>query len=559
MRHLILYFFIFVWMPLLGQEITSTQNGTSFYLRTFLEPTDPSQKPLVQGQILFSSVVVHRFYTERDFQVAWMREDTVLLELAYEMRYEIQQSKFDGLQPTDYHLQAIDGLFSRYEVARSEGKSLSRADLAALDLLLSDAFVMLASHLYHGKVDPEQLRTVWNIQRSAPDLYLDQRLNSALEGGSIRRALQDLYPSFTIYRPMREGLRQLYEDFERFQIEQSSGWKEIKISKSLKVGDKSPIIPQVAKKLAFWGFLPNDFESQGKDYDAEIEEAVKKLQLKFGMEPDGVIGQGTIYALNQSPEDLIKKASVNLERLRWLPDNLKEQELIIVNTANFQFDFIQQRDTLLSSRVIVGRSFHSTPQFSAQMSYLVFSPTWTVPPSILRQEVIPGMRKDPQYMAKRKMRLLTFSGQEVPVSSVDWSKVSAAGFPYMVRQDPGEHNSLGLVKFMFPNKHHVYIHDTPARSLFEREDRALSYGCIRIQKPVELAKLLLQHDERWTDDRIHTAMRQSREQVVNLNRKIPVVILYLTYWTNSNGRMFFRRDVYNRDNEVFQALIQPRN
>jgi len=554
-----LFFFLFVWMPLLGQEITSNQNGTSFYLRTFLEPTDPSQKPLVQGQKLFSSVVVHRFYTERDFQVAWMREDTVLLELAYEMRYEIQQSKFDGLQPTDYHLQAIDGLFSRYEVARSEGKSLSRADLAALDLLLSDAFVMLASHLYHGKVDPEQLRTVWNIQRSAPDLYLDQRLNSALEGGSIRRALQDLYPSFTIYRPMREGLRQLYEDFERFQIEQSSGWKEIKISKSLKVGDKSPIIPQVAKKLAFWGFLPNDFESQGKDYDAEIEEAVKKLQLKFGMEPDGVIGQGTIYALNQSPEDLIKKASVNLERLRWLPDNLKEQELIIVNTANFQFDFIQQRDTLLSSRVIVGRSFHSTPQFSAQMSYLVFSPTWTVPPSILRQEVIPGMRKDPQYMAKRKMRLLTFSGQEVPVSSVDWSKVSAAGFPYMVRQDPGEHNSLGLVKFMFPNKHHVYIHDTPARSLFEREDRALSYGCIRIQKPVELAKLLLQHDERWTDDRIHTAMRQSREQVVNLNRKIPVVILYLTYWTNSNGRMFFRRDVYNRDNEVFQALIQPRN
>ena len=554
-----MFFFLFVWMPLLGQEITSNQNGTSFYLRTFLEPTDPSQKPLVQGQKLFSSVVVHRFYTERDFQVAWMREDTVLLELAYEMRYEIQQSKFDGLQPTDYHLQAIDGLFSRYEVARSEGKSLSRADLAALDLLLSDAFVMLASHLYHGKVDPEQLRTVWNIQRSAPDLYLDQRLNSALEGGSIRRALQDLYPSFTIYRPMREGLRQLYEDFERFQIEQSSGWKEIKISKSLKVGDKSPIIPQVAKKLAFWGFLPNDFESQGKDYDAEIEEAVKKLQLKFGMEPDGVIGQGTIYALNQSPEDLIKKASVNLERLRWLPDNLKEQELIIVNTANFQFDFIQQRDTLLSSRVIVGRSFHSTPQFSAQMSYLVFSPTWTVPPSILRQEVIPGMRKDPQYMAKRKMRLLTFSGQEVPVSSVDWSKVSAAGFPYMVRQDPGEHNSLGLVKFMFPNKHHVYIHDTPARSLFEREDRALSYGCIRIQKPVELAKLLLQHDERWTDDRIHTAMRQSREQVVNLNRKIPVVILYLTYWTNSNGRMFFRRDVYNRDNEVFQALIQPRN
>lgn len=533
-------------------------NGTSFFIRGFLEPADPSQKPMVEGQQLFSSVVVHRFYTERQFESAWLQEDTVLRELAYEMRYEIQQAKFDGLQPDDYHLMAIEGLFSKYEMARRSGMALPAIDLAALDLLLSDAFVMLASHLYNGKVEPEQLRTVWNIQRSNPDLKIDQRLHFAIADGSIRRSLQELYPTFTIYRPMREGLRRLYDDLDRFETEKTNTWKELKLSKSIKVGDNHSIIPEVKQRLSFWGYLQEDFKDSGKEYNETIEEAIKKLQVKFGMDPDGVIGQGTLYALNQDPESLIRKASVNLERLRWLPDSLKVGELIVVNTANFQLDFIQKKDTILSSRVIVGRSFHSTPQFSALMSYLVFSPTWTVPPSILRQEVIPGMRKDPEYMAKKRMRLLTFSGQEVPVNSVDWSKVSAAGFPYMVRQDPGDHNSLGLVKFMFPNKHHVYIHDTPGRSLFAREDRALSYGCIRIQKPFELAQLLLQNNPRWTDEQIRSAMRQSREQVVNLDRKIPVVILYLTYWTDPNGQMVYRNDIYKRDAEIYKALIQKR-
>jgi murein L,D-transpeptidase YcbB/YkuD len=556
-KNLLCALFTLLLFQAMAQE-ESIQNGASSFIRGFLEPADPLQKPMVEGQRLFSSVVVHRFYTEREFRSAWLEEDTILLELAYEMRYEIQQAKFDGLQAKDYHLSAIEGLFAKYEMSRNSGRALPRIELAALDLLLSDAFVMLSSHLYNGKVEPEQLRTIWNIQRSSPDLQIDQRLHEAIEQGSIRRSIQELYPTFSIYRPMREGLRVLYDDFSRFQIEQQTDWKELKISKAIKVGDRSSIIPEIINRLSFWRYLPEDFEDSGKEYNIALEEAVKKLQEKFGMEPDGIIGQGTLYALNQSPERLIKKAVVNLERLRWLPDSLKEQELIIVNTANFQFDFIQRKDTLLTSKVIVGRSAHATPQFSAMMSYLVFSPTWTVPPSILRQEVIPGMRKDQQYMAKRNMRLLDFSGQEVSVSNVDWSKVSAAGFPYMVRQDPGAHNALGLVKFMFPNKHHVYIHDTPTRTLFDREDRALSYGCIRIQKPFDLAKLLLQHDQDWTDDRINQSMRQSRERVVNLDRKIQVVILYLTYWTNSRGQIFFRRDIYNRDSEIYLALTQKR-
>jgi murein L,D-transpeptidase YcbB/YkuD len=549
----LVFLFALISQAIIAQQAT-TQNGIPFYIRNFLEPGDPEIKPLIEGRLLFSSVVVHRFYTEREFIPAWISNENVLTERAYEMRYEIQQSKFDGLNPADYHLDQIQYLINKYEMARRQGESISNTELASLDLLLSDAFVMLSSHIFNGKVDPESLKTVWNIQRKRPDLMFDQRLQIALEEGSIRRSLQELYPSFAIYRPMREGLRRLFDDSNRLQNTSLENWKELKVNKSIRVGESSSLIPDITERLNFWGYLKAYTPHKEKLYTEELEDGVKKIQKLFGLDPDGVIGQGTLYALNQSPKDLIKKTAVNLERLRWLPDTLKEQELILVNTANFQLDFIQRRDTILSSRVIVGRSFHSTPQFSALMSYLVFSPTWTVPPSILRGEVIPGMRKDPEYMAKRRMRLLTFTGQEVPITSIDWSKATAAGFPYMVRQDPGDHNSLGLVKFMFPNKYHVYIHDTPGRALFEREDRALSYGCIRIQKPFDLAKLLLDYDESWTEDRIRNAMRQSREQVVNLNRKIPVVILYLTYWTNPEGEVFFRRDIYNRDEEVYEAL-----
>jgi L,D-transpeptidase YcbB len=285
-----------------------------------------------------------------------------------------------------------------------------------------------------------------------------------------------------------------------------------------------------------------------KIYDSIMESGIKILQKRHGLEPDGVIGQGTIRASNMTPEQLIITASVNLERLRWLPDSIKDLELILVNTANFQLDFIQKRDTVLSSRVIVGKSYHSTPQFSSPMSYIVFSPTWTVPSSITRNEIIPSIKKDNQYLAKKNMKLLTSSGSIVDPNTIDWSKVNPRNFPYIVRQEPGEQNSLGLVKFMFPNKYSVYIHDTPSRSLFAREDRALSHGCIRIQKPFELAKLLLSFDPNWTDEKIQNAMKQTKEQTVMLDRKIPVVILYLTSWTDGKGNSYFR--------EIFITGIQ---
>jgi murein L,D-transpeptidase YcbB/YkuD len=502
-------------------------------------------------------VVIHTFYSEREFQPAWIR-DGKIPEVAYEMRYEIGQSKFDGLNPTDYHFGTLNDYFSKFEAAKKQGKTLSESELATVDLLLTDAFIMLGSHLNLGKVNPENLKTPWSIQRNTADLALEKRLQDALNGGGIRKSLQALYPSFTIYRKMRDGLRQLFEDLERFEDRPFAQWRQLNTDKSIKPDESSSMMPEIRKRLYFWGYVDAYETTEDKLYDAELVLGIKKLQRRHGMEPDGVIGQGTIEALNQTPEMLITTASVNLERLRWLPDSIKDSELILVNTANFQLDFLHNRDTVFTSRVIVGKSYHATPQFNAEMSYIVFSPTWTVPTSITRAEIVPAVKKNPNYLASKNMKLLNSSGGVVDPKSIDWAKVNPKTFPYTVRQEPGESNSLGLAKFMFPNKHSVYIHDTPSRTLFEREDRALSHGCIRIQRPFDFAKFLLSHDPTWTDERIRQSMRQPKEVTVTLNRKIPVAIIYMTYWANGGGEMFFRKDIYQRDPEIAKALRESK-
>lgn len=555
-RHLLPILMIMLFEPVFGQQVNS-ENGIPSYIRSYLESHSPDERPQIAGEDLFSSVVIGQFYGGRNFIPAWL-QDKKLLEIAYEMRYEIEQSKFDGLNPEDYHLVLINSYFERIEAGQKAGGVLNNLDLAAVDVLLTDAFVMLSSHLSKGKVDPESLKTTWNIRRNTPELRIDLRLEAALANGSIRKSFEEIYPSFTIYKKMRDGLRQLFDDQDRFAKGTEATWKPLKTDKSVKLGESNNIIPEIRKRLFFWNFLQPYEPVEEKIYDSIMESGIKILQKRHGMEPDGVIGQGTIRAANMTPEQLMIKASVNLERLRWLPDSIKDLELILVNTANFQLDFIQKRDTILSSRVIVGKSYHSTPQFSAPMSYMVFSPTWTIPSSITRNEIIPSIKKDNQYLAKKNMKLLTSSGTIVDPNTIDWSKVNPRNFPYIVRQEPGEQNSLGLVKFMFPNKYSVYIHDTPTRSLFAREDRALSHGCIRIQKPFELAKLLLSFDPNWSDEKIRNAMKQSKEQTVMLDRKIPVVILYLTSWTDGRGNSYFREDIYNRDAEIFDSLSKKK-
>lgn len=515
-------------------------------IRIRLESDQPGKQLEIQGASLKSSAELHRFYGNRQFEEVWSK-DGVLTELAYAMRFEIYQSKFDGLNPNDYNIEALELFFSTFESNKKKKEANNPGQVADLDLLLSDAFFHLASHLEAGKIDPSTLNSRWDIISKSKKLDYSKLLTEAYQTGEVRKQLEKLYPDFTIYKKGREVLRALDERRKTDTL----NWKRLKVDKSIKVGDENNSIPTIRQRLIFWGYLPDYKLTEEKLYDSTMWVGVKKFQQSNGMEVDGVIGRMTGEALDASPADLMDKAAVNLERLRWLPDPVKSGEFILVNIANYELDFLSDSDTLFSSRVIVGKEYHQSPIFSAEMSYIVFSPYWNIPYSITKNEIMPAVRRNSNYLSQKNMEVVTHGGNRVDPSSVNWSSKS---FPYLIRQKPGAGNSLGLVKFMFPNKYSVYIHDTPTRNLFEKKDRALSHGCIRLENPAKLAELLLKNDPSWTAERIDQAMHQSKEKIVNLDRKIPVILLYLTFWADSNGKGHFRPDVYGRDAEMIEAL-----
>lgn len=524
------------------------QDSVSSQIRFRLEYDEPQQRQSIRNTKLLTNDEIHTFYANREFVPVWSK-DGVLKELAYELRFEIRQAKYDGLNPKDYHYQLIDTFIESMEQNKESQIANSDADLADLDILMTDAFFQLANHLEFGKVDHSKLKADWEIEPIEKKISFGEVLCAADEEGSLRPFLVSLYPKFQVYRKGREVLRAM----ENIEEKDSLDWKTLKINKSIKINDSHSSIPEIRERLKFWGFLDSlaDEQWKSKNYDSLTFEAVKNYQHENGMEPDGVIGNLTIQSLNQSPAMLMDKIAVNLERMRWLPDTVRNSKFILVNIANFQLDYINNLDTIHSARVIVGKKYHESPIFRADMSYIVFSPYWNIPYSITRSEILPAVRKNPNYLQEKHMEVVTTSGQVVNPASIDFSSKS---FPYLIRQKPGEWNSLGLVKFMFPNKHNVYIHDTPGRSLFVREERALSHGCIRIQNPADFAAVLLQDRPEWTATRIATAMHQDHEQIVNLDRKIPVVLLYLTFWSDTNGKGHFRPDIYGRDDEVLAAL-----
>jgi murein L,D-transpeptidase YcbB/YkuD len=547
MKKLIFSLLASVWLTFssFAQQIQPEQ-ALSDFIRYKLETQNPGQRVSIDGIELFGLEEIYSFYEKRNFKEAWS-QNRRLTEEAYELKFEINQAKFDGLNPNDYYLDKLNQIFTQFESFDSRQTPASQEDLLNVDFLLTDAFFKLATHLSRGKVDPSTLKSDWGIMNKKPKVYYDEVLAKAIEEKQIRQNLESLYPYFVIYRKGREVLRALDEKRKNDTI----NWKKLKINKSIKVGERDNSVAKLRDRLIFWGYQENYQVEDPKLFDSLLFLSVKEYQQNNGMDTDGVIGNKTLASINNSPSDQFDKASVNMERLRWLPDTLRDSELILVNIANYELDYLNNRDTLFSSKVIVGQEYHQSPIFTAEMSYIVFSPYWNLPNSITRNEVMPAMRKNPSYLSRKNMEVVTFSGKKVDPNGIDWQ---AKSFPYMVRQKPGPGNSLGLVKFMFPNNHSVYIHDTPARSLFERGERAFSHGCIRLQNPATFAEVILRNNPEWTPTKISESMHLTQEKVVNLDRKIPVVILYLTFWSDSRGIGNFREDIYSRDAEVLEAL-----
>lgn len=477
---------------------------------------------------------LYRFYAGRRFQTVWTSSANVSALLA-----ALEEVSGDGLDPADYHSREIRELVA--------GFPLSLEKQALYDILLTDAYLTLASHLNSGKVDPERIEPTWNLGDDLTYSALEYRLQNALATNRVGAVLQELRPHHQFYGSLRQALSKYRS------IEKSGGWPAIADGPSLREGTRDPRVFSLRKRFEASGDLAAPAAADTSlVYNAELAEAVKRFQRLNGMAPDGVVGTATLKALNVPVSRRIEQLRINLERYRWFHDDLGPT-YIMVNIPEFTLQYVENGSKRWSTRVIVGKPFRETPIFKADMQYIIFNPQWVVPPTILEKDALPAIRRNVGYLSQKRLKVIDSDGRAVDPSSVNWQGYSASNFPYRLQQTAGDHGSLGRIKFMLPNRYIVYLHDTPSKELFQKNVRTFSSGCIRVEHPFELAELVLSDSVRWNGEKIRAAIGKGRTSTVYLPKRIPVFILYMTA-VPSGGEVVFLEDVYGRDEKVLKAL-----
>jgi murein L,D-transpeptidase YcbB/YkuD len=530
--------------------IALRDEDTAVAIRDMLESAAGSAAVYCGEEILCGSDSVRGFYESRDFRPAWSRR-TFPLEAADEMVLILDDVAADGLAGGQYHLAEIRRDLASATLGRSRAGKPPAKTLADLDMMLTDAFLLLGSHLASGLVNPDTMEAKWFIAPGRVDL--GAVLAGALERGDVARTLANLRPRRSEYAGLREAWR-IYTD-----IRDRGGWPAIPEGPPLKPKSSDPRVVVLRKRLAATGDI-DDSDPQYDDlYDETVEASVRRYQARNGLEADGIVGGATLASLNVPIETRIRQIEVNLERWRWLPHDFVPRYLR-VNIASFDLELIEGSDTILAAPVIVGAFYTRTPIFDGLMTYIEINPYWDVPTEISAKEIVPTVLKDPEYLDRMGFKLFSGWGEgavEVDPASVDWANLGEENFPYHVRQEPGEINALGHFAFMFPNRFAVYLHDTPQKGLFGQASRSLSHGCIRVSKPVDLAIELLRGDPAWTRESLLQAAGTNKNRVVRLPRPIPVYLVYLTAWKDKNWEVNFREDIYGRDPELVRALTEP--
>ncbi len=491
--------------------------------------------------------VLERFYRARGYRPLWIL-DTSSGPRAKALSDALIAADLDGLEPSDYHVDQIADLLS----------ATSDEGLARLEVLLSLGLVRYAADLGQGRTSPHV---------ADPELFVFREEVKKEDVLAAAATAVDLADFIAGYRPQTVRYqRQKVALAEYRALALQGGWQPIPDGPTLKPGMTDPRVGQLRRRLRLLGDLKpgDDLAEAGGDpnlYDEGMEPAVKWMQYRHGLAEDGAVGAKTLAELNVPIEKRLEQMILNLERRRWIPDDLGQRH-IFVNLADFQLKLVDEPKTLIDMRVVVGKPYHRTPIFSHVMTYVEINPYWNVPPSIARNELLPKIKKDVSYLAQNRYVLFSdwSSGASViDPKTIDWSQVSRSNFPYKIRQDSGDHNALGRVKFMFPNRFNIYLHDTPAKSLFSEPERAFSHGCIRVQNPMGLAELVLAKTPGWTRERIELAIASGQRTIVTLSEPLPVHISYLTSWVNKDGSVHFRRDIYDRDAALARALIGSRS
>ena len=499
---------------------------------------------------VYASLVLPKFYERRLYRPAWSdaRGPT---PLATDLIGALRRADLEGLRSEDYHLAGIEAVLAAVRADDKNGPTLAPDRWAELDLLLTDAFLVYGAHLLAGRVNPETLRPEWVSNRRVADIAAV--LEAALASGSIAATLEALVPPQNGYRRLREALARYRTVVAR------GGWPAIPDLGTLRRGDRGPAMSALRERLRLEDGL--GLTQDADSFDAALELALQAFQRRHGLVPDGVVSIATRAELNVPVEERVAELELNLERWRWLPQDLGRRH-IIVNIAAFELQVVDDEVAVLSMRVVVGRLYNRTPVLSDTMRYIVLNPYWHVPRTIAAEELLPKVRRDFSYLARFKVRVFPTSGggpdaREIDPRTVDWSAVTPDGFPFWLRQDPGPRNALGRVKFMFLNKFNVYLHDTPAGRLFDETQRDFSHGCIRIEQPIALAVYLLRQDPRWNREAIVSTLDSAVDLTVPLPEPMPIHLLYWTAWADEDGTIQFRRDIHGRDIPLWTALHAP--
>jgi len=518
------------------QQKRAVSNSAAEHIRRFfdrqLQPNNP--RGITESRVISKHLA--SFYAARKYKPVWTKP-----EMVSELINAVDAAVDEGLDPSDYHSSEIRE-FHRQFPATPELQ-------ARYDLLLSDAFFTFASHLRYGKVDPRSIDPDWNLSNNVSRSALESKLENAIAAERIALVLKELQPQDPQYDQLRKEL-------VRYRaIAREGGWPMLEEGPILKEGVRDRRVPILRERLEVSGDITQLKTDTKRVYNRELVEAVKRFQKRNGKDANGVLGASTVRLLNIPVERRIDQIRINLERYRWFLSEL-EPTYVMVNIPDFSLHYIENGHLRWVTRVIVGQPARKTPIFKADMQYIIFNPQWVIPPTILAKDALPGIRKNTSYLSHKRLKVINRNGVIVNPETVDWSQYTEKNFPFRLQQSSGDQGSLGRIKFMLPNKHIVYLHDTPNKELFNKSTRTLSSGCIRVQNPLELASLVLQDSVKWNSEQIREAVSTNKTKTVFLPKRIPVFIIYLTAFAE-NDDLLFRDDVYNRDNAVLDALNKP--
>lgn len=528
----------------LGLTLTHSPLGSS----TVYADSAPLQQALAQqlNTVETDRLPTAEFYQLHDGQLAWKAMVAVESLVA-----ALNSLETDGLTPEDYH---ADTLLDEFQRSQAGGEAAQ----ASFDVKATRALLLALDHLERGKVNPRDVEPQWDAPRPERGYSL-LRVLHAVDDRALENAIALVRPSSPEYQQLRDALQQHHQLVNLASVPYLAARNE-----SLRPGDEADDVSVLRQRLALWGeadlqvadssaypMIGVQTASNRRTFDAPLEAAVRRFQRRHLLQEDGVVGEQTRLALNTSVASRIDQLRVNLERARWIRPMQSAEPRVWVDIAGYRMHYVRPNGQHWGARVVVGSPRRETPIIHSTISHLTINPSWTIPPTIMREDVLPQVRADIDYLARKNIQVVSLSGELLAAEEIDWQRPGSV----MLRQVAGSGNPLGRVVVRFPNNDMIYLHDTPARGLFRRDQRALSSGCVRVEGVAELAQMLLQ--DTGSRYQMSSLLNGGSDRNVSLTQRIPIALHYLTAWPNAEGEVEFRPDIYRRDATLLAALRRP--